>query len=214
MKFFTLLSSSLLLASHLYAANYYVNNVVTGDANDVLIVDTDNTPLDGGIVTIGWFTSGSPNTNISNISSTISDFNIAASIAPGSYSIDLDDSVPGYYQSDIVSGTDVLSGDARIGTGVYLFAGNGTTLANSTAIALLQVGTYIADNPPAINQYTADAAIAISTPSAIVFGDTTSGINSTIATGHNAFRLQAIPEPSTTLLIVFGSMAMLRRRRD
>jgi hypothetical protein len=208
----SLVVALLAMNSNLSAANYYVNNAVNGDGTDVLMATSSGTLLNGGIVAIGYFTGGAPSSNLGDIATTIANFNQQTTAVTGSYISDLGGSYAGYYQnSTIFLGADVLVANPLIGQGVYLFAGNAATLAGSTEWALLQVGTFIADNPPAIIQYTADALVASTTPGNIVFGSLGSATD--IFGTHTTFQLAAVPEPSAALLGALGALGLLRRRR-
>jgi len=188
------------------AASYYVNNVITGGASDVLIEDSLDNLLDGGIVAIGYFTGGSPSSSLSEIGTTISNFNLLHSVLAGSYSEDLGDSLPGYFQSSVLGGASILAGNPLIGQAVYLFAGNQATLAASTEWGIVEVGTFVEEDSLFPVQYTANTSSAL-TPANIIIGSVdSSGANQT-------FQLAAVPEPSTVLLCTIGALALLRRRR-
>lgn len=208
----TLASAFLVMASGVQAASYYAFNSQAGNATDVLIENVNGSLSSGGIVAIGHFTGGAPSSSLANIATTIGNFQLQTSTLTGAFNASLEGTFAGYYESAIVSGPQILAGNSLIGQGVYLFAGNAATLAASTAWALVQVGTYIPDNPPLIVQYTANAKTAVTTPVSIVFGMVGSAAN---PLGGTSSTLQlVVPEPSAALLGAFGVLGLLRRRRN
>jgi MYXO-CTERM domain-containing protein len=211
----TLATALLVMASNVHAASYVALNAVSGTSADVLIENVNGTLSSGGIVAIGHFTGGAPSSNLANIATTISNFQLQASALTGGYSASLEGAFAGYYEGTVVNGAQILTGNPLIGQGVYLFAGNAATLAASTAWALVQVGTYIADNPPLIVQYTANAKTAVTTPASIVFGTVDTAPNPIAGTSSTLKLVAApIPEPSAALLGALGALGLLRRRRN
>jgi hypothetical protein len=192
------------------AANYYVNNVVAGGSTDVLIENNSGALLDGGIVAIGYFASGAPSSSIGDIQTTIANFTLQHSVLAGSPSADLGDSVAGYFQSSILAGGQITVGSPLLGLGVYLFAGNAATLAASTEFALVRVGT-IADDVPFNQQYTADAAAAL-TAGALIIGNVDTAANP-LGGVSQSLQLVPVPEPSVALLGLLGAVGFFRRRR-
>ena len=206
----------LAMASVSNGATYLVSNVASGTSNDVLIeTKATGALLNGGIVAIGWFTGGAPSSNLALITTTISNFNMQASVLAGSYSVDLGGSYAGYYQGSLVTGSTILTGNPLIGQGVYLFAGNASTLAASTEYAIVKVGTYTAEDAAFPNQYTANAS-SVLTPSNRVIG-TLDSVGNPLGGTSQSLKLDAvapIPEPSAALLGALGVLGLLRRRRN
>lgn len=190
------------------AANYLVSNVVTGTNGDVLIQNGNGTLSSGGIVAIGYFSGIVPSSNVANIATTISSFTLQTFSLTGSFSADLEGAFPGYVQGDIVSSALITDPNALIGQLVYLFAGNGATLASSTEWVLAAIRP-IADDLPLPQQYTANAA-EVQAPLFGNFGTFTGAVNGDSATYRT---LQFVPEPSSALLGAIGALALLRRRR-
>jgi hypothetical protein len=212
MKLKLIIASTLIcLSSHALAANYLISNVVAGDTTDVLFEDASGSLLSGGIISIGFFPAGAPSSTLNDISTTISAFTPTFSTVLGGPSVDLGGSFAGYVQSNIFSGAQITAGNPLLGQGVYLFVGNASTLAASTAVALLRVGT-VQDDVPFVQQYTGSATGTI--VGNIGMADTFTG-NSGVATGNfRTVQLSAIPEPSSILLGAVGALGLLRRRRN
>ncbi len=210
------------LTSLSQGATYYVNNVITGDTNDWLFEDGDGTLLDGGIVALGNFGGVTP--DVSDIATLLATFNSLASGLTGSFSIDLGGSFPGYIQvdgdpstpgvADPVQGPLVTGADPLIGTSVYMFVGNASTLAASTLFALAEVGTY-SDDDPLEAQYNANPFASFIPVGGLGSFDTFTGDPGTGANGtYNTLKLAApVPEPSVALIGALGALGFLRRRR-
>ena len=205
------------------AANYVVSNLATGSGtSDTLFQSSGavNAPLlNGGIVSIGYFSSNAyiPSSDLSMIGTTIGAFTIVDFALTGSFSNQLDVSgAAGYVDKALFDGTLILTGNPLIGRTVYLFAGNGATLAASNAFALQSVGVIVDEesgesqfstNPtgqptPVIGQINVGAFSGNPFP--------TAGAGTTT---FNTLQLTAIPEPSTLLLSALGVLALLRRKR-
>lgn len=224
MKRKSILAAALLAASftHSQAATYYINNVVAGDTADVLFEDQNGNLLDGGIVAVGHFNGNTP--NATNINSLITGFTTLHSGLVGAFSIDLNAEYAGYIQVDGIPGTtesadpypgsQITETSPLIGTLVYMFVGNASTLAASTHFALASIGTFAPDDPDE-QQYTADPASA-SIVGGLGASDSWVGDPGTGNSGtYTTLKLVApVPEPSSILLGAVGALALLRRRRN
>jgi hypothetical protein len=190
------------------AAIYIVSNVGDG-LTDVLFQAADNSLLDGGIVAIGYFQTGYSFTTSTDA---VTNFTTLASALSGSASSTLGGSFKGYVEGASVQGLNITSGNALLGVPLYVFVGNSSTLAASTAFGLQQVNTFAEDFPGEQN-YTANLGGA----PAPVFGTVGSYTGDAAGQGSATFttlKLAAVPEPSTTLLGALGALALLRRRRN
>lgn len=195
------------------AAQYLVSNVVNGiGSTDALYQNVDNSLLSGGIVALGYFASGTPSSSLDDIAITISSFTLQASALAGSNSDSLGGSFAGFVEANLVDGADITAGNSLLGKSVYIFVGNASTLAGSTAWALAPVGT-IVDDVPVENQYTAQPFGV--TPLIGSVGSFTGNAGGQGSSTFTTLKLaQAIPEPSAALLGAIGAMALLRRRRN
>ena len=211
MKLTTLVAIAATL-SHANAANYAINNVVTGDISDVLFADFDGSPLNGGIVALGYFETTAPSSSLVDIQTNISNFTLITSALTGSFSVDLAGSFDGYVQADTFAGAQITGANSLIGKPMYLFAGNASTLSTSTAWALSAVKT-IADDVPFTELYAANPDGSSILGNIGTF-DTFTGDVGLGAGTYTTLRLAQVPEPSTALLGVIGAIALLRRRRN
>lgn len=201
------------LASYSHAAIFIVSNVVGGiAATDALYQNPDNSLMDGGIVTLGYFGTNDyvPSSSLALIGTTITDFTVVASGIPGTFSLDLEGSFAGFVQAAGVDVGDITSTDPLIGRTVYVFAGNAANLGASTAWALQEVRV-IVDDDPDVQDYVANPFGA----PAPVIGTVGSFTGNAGGQGSGTFStLQLIPEPSAALLGSLGVLVLLRRRRN
>lgn len=208
----TIAAALVAVLSQANAATYVISNVVTGDTDDVLFENFDGTALNGGIVALGYFATTAPSSSLVDIQTTIANFTLVTSALTGTYSADLDGSYAGYVQADSFSGTSITSPNTLIGQPMYMFVGNASTLASSTAWALAAVKTIASDVP--FNQtYNANPNGSTILGDIGTF-DTFTGNVGLGAGTYNTLKLaQAIPEPSAAVLGAFGALLVLRRRR-
>lgn len=201
-------------AANAKAAVYVVSNVISGSGTaDALYQNTNNTLLSGGVVAMGYFGSNAyvPSSSLTDIAVTIANFTIVASGIAGSNSATLEGSFAGYVESPGVDTPDITGANPLIGRALYVFVGNGPTLATSTAWALKQVAVIQDDVTPEVT-YLANpkggAAPVIGTIGS--FTGNASGIGQST---YTTLKLVAIPEPSVALLGALGALGLLRRRR-
>ena len=183
------------------AATYIVSNLGDG-LTEVLFQAADNSLLDGGIVTIGYFQTGYLFTTTT---SAVTNFTTLASALSGS-------PFKGYVDGASVPGLNITAGNPLLGVPLYVFVGNSSTLAASTAFALQQVNAF-KDDVPFIQEYTANLAGAPPPVFGTVGSYTGDAAGEGIST-HATLKLAAVPEPSTALLGAIGALALLRRRRN
>lgn len=202
------------------AAVFVVSNVVGGvAATDALFQNTIGSGgalMNGGVVTLGYFGTNSyvPSGSLVNIGTTISDFNVVASGIPGTTSADLGGSFAGFVQAGGITSTPatITGASTLIGRALYVFAGNGATLAASTAWALKQVN-FIGDDVPNDITYLANPLGG----AAPIIGSVGSFVGNAGGQGSGTFstlQLAAVPEPSTAVLGIIGAFGLLRRRRN
>ncbi len=195
------------------AATFTVSNVVSGTgATDALYQNSDGTLLAGGIVHVGYFPAGySISSSLNDIEATITNFTSFASQLAGTFSADLGGAFPGYVQGPGVAGPTITGADPLVGRALYAFVGNGATLAASNAFGLKQVDT-LRDDVPFNNEYLANpfGGVAPVIGSVGNFVGNASGLGSS---PYTTLQLALIPEPSTALLGLIGTLGLLRRRR-
>jgi hypothetical protein len=218
----TLVAALLASFTHSQAATYYINNVVAGNASDVLFENQNGDLLDGGIVAIGHFNGSTPNVEDKN--ALVAGFTTLHSGLVGAFSIDLEGAYPGYIQVDGTPGTpgtpdpypgsQITDTNPLIGTLVYMFVGNASTFAASTHFALASIGTFASDDPNE-QQYTADPASASIVGGLGAFDTWFGGPVTAVSGNYTTLKLVApVPEPSAALLGAIGALALLRRRRN
>lgn len=190
------------------AATYIVSNVGDG-LTDVLFQAADNSLLDGGIVAIGYFQTGYSFTTSTDA---ITNFTTLASALSGSPSDTLGGSFKGYVEGSLEQGSSILNGNALLGVPLYVFVGNSSTLAASTAFGLQKVNTF-ANDAPLEQSYTANLAGG-PTPVFGTVGSYTGDAGGQGSSTYATLKLAAVPEPSTALLGAIGALALLRRRRN
>jgi hypothetical protein len=212
MKFSLTLSAAILaMASSVMAADIIVSNVGTGYGDtDALFENVDGSLLDGGIVAMGYFGSNEPSTDLSQITSTIADFTAFASGIVGSPSASLEGAFAGYVEVPDFN-TGVLDNSSPlIGKNVYVFVGNNSTLAASTAFALFATGTIREEEPGFEDTFIAQPysiVPLIGAVSVITVNNPVDGLPETYTT------LKLVPEPSVALLGFLGVFGLLVRRR-
>lgn len=109
----------------------------------------------------------------------------------------------------------VITGNATFADKfIYLFAGNGTTLANSTQFAVLKSASKFLASDDGIP--TGVTVTFTDLNSSILFGTTSPNVltASTDGSTNPGFAMKAVPEPSAALLGAIGALGLLRRRRN
>ena len=107
-----------------------------------------------------------------------------------------------------------ITGSAFAGKNMYLFAGNGTSLAGSTQFLVLKHDTQWLATDDAIPTATSISFLPSNTTT--LFGLDTADVRTTNAdnSATEGFKMAApIPEPSAALLGAVGALVLLRRRR-
>ena len=205
----------LLFASVSFSANAataIVTNVQTGTA-DTLYADSTGTLLDGGIVSIGYFSAGfDVNANIADQSALVTDFTVLTSALAGSPSPNLGGSFPGFVEQAATTDFGTITGaNQLLGRQLYSFIGNQATLLGSSEVALVLLQT-IADDVPTPNDYNSNPSSLTPTIGTVgSFTGNASGFGN--ATQPTIQTVQLVPEPSTLLLSAFGVLGLLRRKR-
>lgn len=204
------------MASNANAAIYAVSNVVSGYGySDGLYQNTDNSLLDGGIVAFGVF--GGTGFDELDINTSISNFTILASALAGTNSETLVGSFPGYVET-VVDTASIVEPNALIGQTLYVFVGNMSTLAASTAFGLFSAGIIQSDDPNE-QTYLANPFSSFS-PDTLLLGEVGSftgnlmtDLNQTEDTFQTLKLTAPVPEPSAALLGGLGALAACVRRR-
>jgi len=209
---------ALAMASNTNAAVYFVTNISSGYAySDGLFQNPDNSLSDGGIVAFGVFTGTGFNAN--DIATSISNFTILASGLTGSNSVTLGGAFPGYVETNVDT-ANIEGANPLIGQDLFVFVGNDSTLATSTAFGLFKTATIQSDFPNE-QTYLANPFIAITTDELLLGeeGSITFNPNNALSTNEETFttlKLTApVPEPSAAILGGLGALiACVRRRRN
>ncbi len=173
------------------------------------ILDSSGTAITSGVVVLGSYTSEP--VSASNI---LTNFIQAGTTSIGFFG----PTGPGYFTGSINS-DNLGVGAPLVGMTVYALIGNGATIASSTQVAVWRStsnpsgNTFVADNPTggpdSVAIFGSTGILIIGTVQANFDPD---GAGPTFS-AQDAFRLTAIPEPSTILLSSLGVFALLRRRR-
>jgi len=209
------LIGALAMASNSNAAVYFLTNVTSGYAySDGLFQDTDNSLISGGIIAMGVF--GGTGFDPNNITTSLANFTTLASAFIGSNSTTLSGSFAGYVETKVDTASIPLN-DPLVGQDLFVFVGNESTLAASTAFGLFKTAVHGADSPLErtylANPFDAIAADALLMGEAGTFTGNASGFeaNNTVFT---TLKLTApVPEPSAALLGGLGALAACVRRR-
>ena len=199
------------------AANSATYNVINYDgANSSVFIDTNNNQVGSGFVGVGYFTISDANIQISNASSLATAFQRLGNTGSTSYDLNNGYFMNGAFEHAATGSID--AGSNFIGQFAYVVVGNATTLAASTEAFIYKTTFQFAQDPtsPVSLNFiaTTPAGTTLLGETGITYTPYFSGAGSVAGNQvTTAFRLEAIPEPSTTLLAAFGIIALLRRRR-
>ena len=179
---------------------------------------SDGLPVSSGCIATGFLLTGGGSYDFSTSTPT----SIKADFTQFSVSNTLYDLGGGNFASGMFSGTQTANpalapGDTTFtGKSIYTIFGNGTTLANSTALAVYKSGATF----PVVNGSGNGATSTNNTYTAatVVFGTLVTLTPATEPGGPSggitfAQGVQLIPEPSAALLGALGVLGLLRRRR-
>ena len=204
-----------------HGAQMIISNVNGGPGVDTLYASNNNALMNGGVVAMGYFPAGILDANVDTIpelQSNLGSFTMVTSVAPGSSSVSLTGSFPGYAeQTDYTSVSGGLitpsNNSALLGRTIYEIVSNASswaTVAGGTQYSLLKIGTFL-DDGAFENQYGGDPAnktILIGTTGSFT-GDAGAGQGT-----YTTLKMGIVPEASTTLLGALGALVLLRRRRN
>lgn len=171
-----------------------------GGLDFTAFVGTDGLELATGVVSLGTFSS-----DPADVASVLSTF---SQIGP-SFTFNTIN-----FSSTVNTTNPLVLGDAFVNSTVYAVVGDGTTLANSTALAVWKAtsnaagNVYTADNPVG----GPDLVTVLDSKGDLVIGTRLPSFT-TAAGNQAAYQLEAVPEPSALLLSAFGALAVLRRKR-
>ena len=216
MKLFSqsIISALIILGSaSLEASTLSVNNLVDG-VNDTLFTGTDNNPMNSGLAAIGYFDPGvTPTSHTELVSSlTSGQWTSVDSGVPGVGGLF---PTPGYLVTAGQSTVTVTGADPLLNRPIYLLVSDNSNLASvtgTTGLALM----FIENHPDDVPFAQAVVANPNRNPAIVGINGT---VNTDIGQGagaldYDTLQLAIIPEPSTLLLIGFGSLALLRRQRS
>lgn len=114
--------------------------------------------------------------------------------------------------------TAAITGSVFAGKAIYLFAGNGTTFANSTEFLVAKSNALtFAAGDDTTNAITAKVMTIRPGDSTVLFGSTNANVfttNSDASTTAGWTMASPVPEPSAALLGAIGALGLLRRRRN
>lgn len=217
LKLVPLLFAAMTLES-VQAVQYVITatNVSDGDSDQVVVDNTGAVTGGNSIATIGYFrTIADGDVGTTSVASLISDFESLASE-------DFSTSGAGFNGLFSINttidpaetNTEAVNGN---GKSLYLFLGNGATLAASSYVGLVDTGENTPDVTSTASSFSTDVDYSVGkfgNGGLVVLGQITAdsvawgGGNST-----GTFELVAIPEPSSVALLGLGGLAVLLRRR-
>jgi MYXO-CTERM domain-containing protein len=207
------------------AATMFIQNVSDGPG-DKLYALNNNTLMNGGIVTMGYFSSTVAVGDISTIQgllANLASFTVVTTVVPGSAGPTF--TAPGYAEGSNVNGVavpggNILAGNPLIGRSVYqivtdavaLTGVGGATIANQFAV--IGFGTLVGDEP---SPQAITGNISIGGSVVLSGGAGTFTAGTTYPGGEGVFKtlkMAVVPEPSAALLGALGVLGLLRRRRN
>lgn len=220
-KLATLIVTALATASG-YSAVYNVTTGTLATSSGIAptgrISDPTAAPISGaftglqsaGVVAFGIFTSTDAELMAAtSLTSLVNAFSIFGS--PGTFNAAGPTGQLGLFGRNTST---TVAGSAFDGKSIYAFAGNGTTFANSTELAIIKSQTMFA---AAQDQIPTAATVTLTmATTSLIWGvklenlkTTTADVSVTPAWGM----AMAVPETSTALLGALGALGLLRRRR-
>jgi hypothetical protein len=205
--------AAIVLCGSLSAATVTFNNFNDADGvPTVPIVSSTGSNISGGFVAVGSFTIADSSINIANVAGVKSDFiQFGSSTTLGSAGA-LNE--PVWYSS--VANAPIVTGGTNanlIGKNIYTVIGNGTTLANSSEIAVYKNTNTFGADPAAPTTALIGPATATDLSTNLLIGSTRAGVNvGTIQATATGIQLAPVPEPTVAGLGVLA-LALVRRRR-
>jgi PEP-CTERM motif len=205
------------------AATMIATNISVGPG-DTLYAYKNNSLLDTGYVTIGYFIAGITQdqidtvTELQSVLATPTNFISVSSVVPGVATNGIGN---GYADGALVNIGQITVGNALLGRTIYSIVTNQSSLAAfasgsgvNNQVALVNIGL-IKDDVPDTQAYSANpqspATAVIGSFDSILINDDSNALgNGTYGT----LKMDAVPEPSTVLLAAFGVLGLLRRRRN
>lgn len=195
-------------------ASLQVINVQNG-IGDTVFSDASGTLLTGAIAAGGFFNQDSGSftftTAVANndFAALKDNFNILGSGVVGANSNSLGGAFAGFVESPSFDLGTISPTDPRIGSNLYIFVGDQSTLAASTSFALVDVNRQIESDLPFPVTYTLNPMNGSPLIGTIgsVMGNVSGQGNGTNPT------IQLVPEPSSLFLNILGVLTLLRRRR-
>ena len=223
----SLLAISAVLAVSASAASYAFNNGASSTASGIsnmagwtfqaastsgaAYATGGGTAAGPGVVGIGIFSTDS--LNGLGAAALISDFTSLTTL--GSFASGGPSGVRGVFSSSINNFT--IAGSAFENKNMYLFAGNGTTYANSTEFLVVKLATQFLAADDALPTATTETFRPSGGTAAttLLLGTNVANVQTTNtdATVNPGWAMVSVPESSTALLGALGALALLRRRR-
>lgn len=201
----------IIISSSTQAFTVATSNIITPDANGASpVYDASGNiiPVGTGAVAVGYFATISDlllsSTNFATLKS---DFQQLGTPLPFNNGFAVD----GFF--DVSVGAAVGSGSPFIGKNVYVFFGNGTTIANSTNIAVWKGATLFDDDN---NVDSGNVTITQADFATRLLVGSDGGVKNHLGidfTKTISLASAPIPEPSAALLGALGALGLLRRRR-
>jgi hypothetical protein len=199
------------------AATMFVSNVAVGPG-DTLYASSNNSLMNGGVVTMGYFAEGITDAQLDSIPKLVAqlaipgNYTLVTSAVPGAAGPTLSGAFAGYADQELATSIGVITGtNALLGRTVYSIITDAGSLASVTLnsqFALINLGP-IKDDVPDENQYSSNPTGRV--PVLGTFG----AFNGDAGGGDGGYAtLQMIPEPSAALLGALGVLGLLRRRRN
>lgn len=213
-KGFTLIAC---LASQASGFNISVANLVPADPTDVPIIDNVNAPIaqNTGFISAGVFSSD-PLVNMVPDFSGFTEFGTGETTFAGA-------GFDGFFSVTrnlpLPEPADGVASDPLVGQDIFVVIGNGSTLETSSLFAIIDSGQQIGEDIAGAPEGEASILINDSfiSESTLIFGEIQQDVPiEGLITFNEAIQLaplNAIPEPSTSLLGLVAGLGLLARRR-